>query len=394
MVRILSTAAIVVLPLVLTRNQIQHGWSGFTALCSMSILAMLIVSLAGTWSKTLDLRDLSAFVVACLAGVVGSAIFPLVDGTSLAGLVDLLIVAPQYGSASVIGTLSIVAAAICAWLFGRQSPEGISTPAISVPAAALLKFAFAICVIGASWQQQSPVLLGAVTPFLWVILLPDGRSSPSQTIQFPRLALAWMAVLQPLQAYPVAGSQKWFGTFLYVLCAMVALGDVFALLRSSVFPNHRSWIPTLGIALCVVFLVTASTARLNNRRSLYDRLTPLRLPGAERIRVIGAQAREIRALVSALRENSDTFLTYPGFNSLYFWTGKTPPTLDVLSHDVSFYSEERRSAMMKTLLESPRPYVVRFRGLGRPYPPFTAQINRAFQVSSQVGKYELLVPRR
>src|SRR5262249_37063351 len=89
----------------------------------------------------------------------------------------------------------------------------------------LVKLVFGIAALKASWEHDLPMLLGTLPPFLWLAALPRVDGKEDARPELPRLLLAWVAVLQPLQAYPVAGSQAYFGTVLHVLAGAVCLDD-------------------------------------------------------------------------------------------------------------------------------------------------------------------------
>jgi hypothetical protein len=123
-------------------------------------------------------------------------------------------------------------------------------------------------------------------------------------------------------------------TFLLVLAYGVCLSD--ALTALSKFPSARRQLlalspgtrclapPLAGVALLFVF--TNAWCRLPQVCDDYARLRPLNLPGSARVRMDDESVDMYRALTAYLTAESDAFVTYPGINSLYLWTGQHPPT--------------------------------------------------------------------
>jgi hypothetical protein len=398
-VRALSAGAAIALPLVLTWSHLPRWWKGLTVPELGAIAATAAVSLAGA-NGSRSLRILAIFAAAGATGVTMSVVFGFACHASLAGLLECLVLLPQRLAgafmipgpapawAPAVVAVAVALALVCARLGPSRLADGWLAAAV-----ALAKLALAGVAVAASWIGSLRLLHPGLTSFLWLVLLPRANGSPGPARAFPRLVLVWLAVLQPLQMYPVAGSQMLFGTFLHTVCGAVALGDALAWIQL-VCPVRARLAVRLGAALTVLAVAGGIVqGTLAGVRAKYAGLTPLGLPGTERVRVPADVGEMLRILVRTLRRNADTFLTYPGFNSLYFWTGKAPPTLDALSHEVKLYPEERQAAMIEALLLYDRPFVVRSEGIMEPYPPFVARIDRSFVLGKRVGPYQLLVPR-
>src|SRR5258706_12814526 len=64
-----------------------------------------------------------------------------------------------------------------------------------------------------------------------------------------------------------------------------------------------------------------------------------------------------RALSQYLEDGCDTFVTYPGINSLYFWTGKRPPT-HLNSTGWGQLDHQQQAQILSALRRARRPLVV------------------------------------
>jgi hypothetical protein len=170
-------------------------------------------------------------------------------------------------------------------------------------------------------------LLGFVTPFCWLLLCPPADHAPPRQ-GHARILLCTATVLQTLYAYPIAGSQTFFLRILLILVAAISLfGGLHSLSQSArLAPMVRRFArPAAVVTLAAVALAYPLLAYRAKR--LYASLSPLGMPGAERIHVQPEEAEDYRWLVAELRQNCDTFVGLPGIPSLYFWTGKPLPGL-------------------------------------------------------------------
>ena len=167
------------------------------------------------------------------------------------------------------------------------------------------------------------LLVGFVTPFCWLLLCPP-ENSRRQT--HARILLATAAVLQTLYAYPVAGSQTFFIRVLLILVAAISLLDgLHCPPGSSALAAMAGRFARPAAAITLAAVALAYPLLAYRAKQLYDSLTPLGMPGAERIHAEKQEAENYQWLVSQLRQNCDTFVGLPGIPSLYLWTGKPMP---------------------------------------------------------------------
>jgi hypothetical protein len=139
------------------------------------------------------------------------------------------------------------------------------------------------------------------------------------------LFLAQAAVLLVLQAYPVAGSQVKTGTVLFPVLGALALSQFRRYCRSATLSHFRmlgSARPACLLACGLLVWHAARAAQLGYR---YSQQQSPALPGMSLYRLPAAQAADLRWLAENLRR-FDTFVTMPGLNSLYFLTGRPPPS--------------------------------------------------------------------
>jgi hypothetical protein len=161
-------------------------------------------------------------------------------------------------------------------------------------------------------------------PFAWLAAVPE---TEEHSTRFGRVALVLIAVVQPLIACPVAGTQLVPASILLLVVAAVSLTNgLSAGFRScaDLFPSPAA---RLGFASlgAVVLLVPFAQETLKLRTAFASR-TPLNLPGAARIRLTSDEVRVYHQIVDDLsRPEVGTFITLPGMDSFYLWAGKEPP---------------------------------------------------------------------
>jgi hypothetical protein len=241
-------------------------------------------------------------------------------------------------------------------------------------------------------------LLGSVAPFSWLVLYgPTEEAQISQS--FPRTLLCAVTVVQTLYAYPIAGSQNRFIQIPLMIVAMVCLGDFFVWYRSrrpvASFPILRV---ALAMALLCVPVFYLLIAGIN--RKTYNSLMPLDLPGAERIHLAAAQARDYHWLVQNIEANCDIFFGMPELPSLHIWTGIAPPAGLGADAWMLVYTDEDQAAISSELSMHPRacvfynPQLVAFWNRSHQDMdalPLARYIHRNFKVVGSLDDFSFLV---
>jgi hypothetical protein len=353
------------------------------------------------------------FSVAC--GAILSLL--LLRGTSFAGLLNGIVCLPAKQSttfyapwrSNLTGVWLALAGAVGCWGYLRaREPFGHQPWFRAAISAAKLLFGvtvlaeFQLCM---TWPTPyTPLFIGLphfwMLPFAWLVL----ASSPSRPAdQFARLALLAVTVLQPLIAYPIAGSQLVPASVLLCVVAAVCLADALRGLLPNLSDLFRGpWLRFAagGIAgISVVLSLGLDSFKLANR---YAALTPLHLPGMKHVRLRQEEVRTFEELVGSLaRPEVETFLTLPGLNSLYLWAQKDPPTGLNVTTWMTLFDAASQERIWQAAQQHPGLVVVRnnkvvaFWMRGRPvnHLPLVQHIEENFTTASSQGGYELMVRR-
>ena len=222
-------------------------------------------------------------------------------------------------------------------------------------------------LLGALWFVDSiREQLGYLLPWSWLLLLPvNSQPDSDRRDTFPRLFLCLLAIWEGLQAYPAAGTQAVLATFLLVAVCSLCLNDAItglatepAVSGSLESLSNRTRLLLSGLALTSLlyeFAVKWCTPQFYWR--LYASQPALELPGSRLLRVPESQADVYRELTKYLKAECDTFATIPGFNSLYFWTEKSPPNYFNLT-EVILLNDGQQDQIVAALKKARRPLVV------------------------------------
>jgi hypothetical protein len=399
--------AIVLAPAALTAAGWAHGWvRAMAGLVAGSAAAVVLTGLDDESSA--PPRDVLVMLTAFL---VASALFfavPVARGTSLTGLLRGMVLEPARHP-----TL---------FMFPAILTPGAPLWAAGAAVAAILVVAyrrvwagkrFATAVLGCAqlvagvviWWGYGFAAFAAAAPLLWVPLLTGAgdRRRPGE------LFLVSLAVLQVLHAYPVAGSHRAWASFLFVPVGALAMFRGWKTLFARQMSGHamRRWLPAtvaVAVALTSPTLRTAF-AQWTGCRLVYTLTVPLGLPGADDIRVFRGEAEALQHLTRDLTLRCRTFITMPGLNSLYLFTGSEPPTALNVGDWMNLFSAAQQQEIRDRFSRSPPPRcavrqrkIVSWWNARRPGAdeldqPLARYIEDEFITVDKYGEYELMVQR-
>lgn len=359
----------ILMPLMLMNS---HGrtWKGLAqaSFYILPILAVLGTILSNKASACIPRQGLGPVFSYILAGIVVSASlcsFAVLNGTSLRGLLEIVRMPSQtlgvWGDGPAIhkayaeAVLSLVIAAFYAY----RARRGM---VVSEYLTAALKIFFACSVLAPPLGIRPGHTLNGWGLFMWVALIKMPNrgsdlydSDKNQELDLPRLALALLAVLQPLQSYPVSGSQIPIGTLLMIPLGLTCLFDV------------SNWLVSRGADLEVLLkfatfsaatIVVSTASDAVREREAYLRSVPLNFPGSSLIRLSERQVSVLHWLVANLDHSCTSFLCPTGFNSLYIWTDKEPPSHIIQTNELAIFTGEQQQRLLSGIKESPQPLIV------------------------------------
>ena len=265
--------------------------------------------------------------------VVVSLIWPLASGTTLSSVVMYVLVRPlqQVNIYTVLPVvevqwipIALTAIAVVAVVTLRDSLDRILSHDSQIRRLALAFAAFIVMGLGVGTASATTDSYGRWIPA--IALLP-ALALLANAPPHLRVALRFVVpitILQVLHAYPVAGSQEGWGTFLvFVPCTIALAGGVDGVQAwREARPHVRAF---AAGSLCLIVALGAGLWPIAAWVE-YSHLVPLRLPGAQLVRVDKSRAKDLRTLTRIVKRNCDTFYSVPGIDSLYIFSGLPTPT--------------------------------------------------------------------
>jgi hypothetical protein len=333
-------------PLLLMTSKFGEAWARHYAVhVAIAALALVVVLRARAVPRRQDeeLWWLGGGLVAVGATV---CLAILAAGTTPGGLIEGVISQPLRQSDAFSLALGLadrvylfdllgLVGALAFWYLARGREQVRSPALVSLTAvlSIVIGLEMSLATIGKTALFDLTAFPGyqfAFLPFVWVALVPVPGEDDGDTA-FARLLLSSLAVLQALHAFPVAGSQTAWSTFLLIpVGALCVANGARGLARTLAGERERRAIGAIAVVAAAVTMLVLVNIQLRQPlkgyRAAYDGSVSLGLPGAEDVHLAPEEADLYQQVSRAIGENCRSLLMLPGMNSFYFWTGLEPPT--------------------------------------------------------------------
>jgi hypothetical protein len=235
---------------------------------------------------------------------------------------------------------------------------------------------------------HAQAMLGYAGPWCWLVAL--GRHG--EPVSTGRLLLAATAAWAPLLAYPIPGSQIYFGSLPVLLAAIVCAVDTIELLPVA---SWRGYLPGRIASYVALFVALGLLGwHYKAARDQYRDYEPLGLPGTEFLRVEPRLAKVLRGLVDSV-DSADVVLTTFRFNSLYLWSHVKPPVPGLLPlSPLRYLSAADQQRIKRGLQVAQHPVIVTRVSAGDALPPVEVLvwIDQTFEPYDRIGPYRLMRP--
>jgi hypothetical protein len=413
--RIAVEAGVVLFPFVLMSAELGEAWARhFAVHVAVAMLAIVIVLRARSFEPRAnqELLWLGGGFVA-MAVVVCVAIFA--TGTSVSGLIEGVITQPlgqrdafkiPLGLADRTYAFDLVALTSAAgyWFATRRGARpGTLWQALIGALSILIGVEMALSVIGKTFPADTLTLPGYQFSFLafaWLALAPV--PGENRATAFARLLLPSLAVLQAMHAFPVAGSQVLWSTFLLIpVGALCVANGVRQLAALSGARNERWALAAIGGLIAVLligFIVdTALRVPLKTAREGYESRVALDLPGSGRVHLSPEEVDLFRSITAEIDRNCDSMLQLPGMGNFYIWAEQEPPTGYVATAWPTLFDDAHQEKVVKQTYAIRGLCLLRHNGLaegwsGGPVPdgPLVSYLEEGFKPLVTIDGYELL----
>ncbi|MDB6166783.1 MAG: hypothetical protein JWQ83_1923 [Lacunisphaera sp.] len=194
-------------------------------------------------------------------------------------------------------------------------------------------------------------------PLLPVFLVPLAAAPAPANRRSSVLWAACLALPQVLHAFPVAGSQMGWGTFLCLAPMLIGLHDAGLFLVETLPPAGR-WLPRAGWTLLLLVSLGQAGLMANRGWERYHSSRPLDLPGAEDVRLEGPARVAFRVLTMNAAVHADLLFSRPGMFSYNQWSGVPTPTFQNATHWFWLLDTPAQTRIIERLRDTPRTAII------------------------------------
>jgi len=399
----LAALATVLVPVVLMRAHADATWAMAYAMVFAASALGLLWQLhhargpAPTPTTAADLRPAAIIAVGMTALVVGLV---FLMGTGPAALLEGVLLAPlrHPGVYTFPAKVTPAAAALAlgllgAGIVGARWRHHARYSSIIVGLRLLGGFYFFAQLPTAITTGGQETFLLALGPSLAALMcIPLGDENPRWGQA--RLWVALVYVWQTLHAYPVAGTQVAWGSFLGITLIITGWSECCRYLWT--------FFPRIGRGLLVIPLIFTGvllTQLTQYAHIFWGNSVAVKLTGARLLRPDFLIAYDLKAIEQNLRRHADTVFSLPGMFSFNIWSGRPTPTAANATHWFSLLNEEQQVEIQRRLEADPRAMVVLHRhhlnylyetGFG-PTGPLKDYLLKAFQPAIRLAGYDVWI---
>lgn len=369
---LVACVAIIAVPAVLMARQLVTTLNQRFALAVTASLISVVITawpITGwrTSEKTLDhrLRLMLMAVGSAIAVVIASCAALLIAGTSVDGLIRGVIVQPLHQVDAFTAPLKLLSpsedlalaglglAACARWTGLLKGRRRVVACAI---AGALILWSIADPYL-AGWFGAGPLRPSMVfgLALAW-LAVPQGDERDGADRQMVTLFVVLLAVLQTLHAYPVAGSQVQFGSFLFVAVGALLIRTAWD--ASEVWPDGAVVAMVITAAFLAKSLIGGLIQPLHYARLAYRTQPALNLPGTGPMRIDPGQTQSLQRLTRFLKRECPVFISVPGLGSLYQFTGTEPPGGMNMNSWMFHNDAAWQQRILNTIKDEPRTCIV------------------------------------
>ena len=325
----LSVALAMVPPVLMSRHLSEWAWP-------YAVVAGAGVLTAGLLAEESKVRWSSRAVVSILAALLVPpllfSLYLLSRDSTLNAIIEGVLVRPVALTGIYVDPLvfrdyqsrSFIALSLA--VTGLAMFHVIKRPKLAAwiwPAAPIIKLMVAGYII-VEVENPWPAIAGSAL-MAFALLIPG--EAVHRNDSFGRTFLATSAAWHACTAYPVAGSQVYWSSFLIILGAYVCLWDGLHSIWRRVGTDSRGRAVAATALACGAWAVyLTDRTPLEAVRTDYASHVALNLPGARLTRAPPRQAVMLNWLVANLRGHCSAFVSLPGYNSLHLWSDLRPVT--------------------------------------------------------------------